>query len=229
MEIDFQLRITAQQRQVRCHGSWEQETMGPDHVALRPSPWQDQVSPFYTSHLRHGSRELWVPGPGVQSVSLSLSVSCCTNRAPCSSLYPFHSSLVCSHSTVSDGRNHPVLIGNVNYHLNPNQAASAKNLPVIESRRGCDYPESSTNNWWKIRAQEVSKQRFKCGMITWVKLPGFSWNVTFQKRRKPDCRVIIISSGIDRRWKSWASLCLIFLLGQQPDESENITSGCRLI
>lgn len=126
MKIDFQLRIIAQQRQVRCycHGSWEQETMGPDHVALRPSPWQDQVPPFYTSHLRRGSRELWVPGSATQSVSLSLSVSCCTNRAPFSSLYPFHSSHVCGHSTVSDGINHPVLIGNVKYHLNPNQAAS---------------------------------------------------------------------------------------------------------
>ena len=85
MKIDFQLRITAQQRQVRCycHGSREQEkTTGPDHTAVRPSPRQDQVSSFYTSHLRHGSRELWVPSRAMESVSLSLSlcVSCCTNK-----------------------------------------------------------------------------------------------------------------------------------------------------
>ena len=67
-------------------------------------------------------------------------------RTSCSSLYPAHSSHVCSPSTVSDGINHPILIGNVKYHLNSNQASSAKNLPAIKSRRGRDYPESSTNN-----------------------------------------------------------------------------------
>lgn len=40
------------------------------------------------------------------------------------------------------------------------------------------------------------------GMITQVKRTGFSWDVTFQRRHKPDGRVIIINLGIDRRWKS---------------------------
>lgn len=177
MKIDFQLRITAQQRQARCycHGSWEQETMGPDHVVTHGHmsegrlewngiclpgckgmwpfahhPGRTRCLPFthHTSDVGPESSEWWS-----ESVSLSLCVSCFANTDIMQLTAPLPQQSRCSHSTVSDGINHPVLIGNVKYHLNSNQAANAKNLPVIESRRGCDYPETSTNNWWKIRAQ----------------------------------------------------------------------------